>query len=81
LELRHTAAARDTLAWALYRNGKLEEAAEMAKSALASGTKDPHILVHAGIILLASGDPGRGKELLTEAARINPRHNAFHVHR
>ena len=81
LELRQTAAARDTLAWALYRNGKLEEAAEMAKSALASGTKDAHILVHAGIILLASSDPGRGKELLTEAARINPRHNAFHVHR
>jgi tetratricopeptide (TPR) repeat protein len=81
LELRHTAAAEDALAWALYRGGEFAEAAEIAKKVLARGTKDAHILGHAGMIFLASGDPVRGKELLAEAARINPRHYSFHVHR
>ena len=81
LELRHTAAAHATLAWALYRGGQFGPAAENAKMALASGTKDAHILYQAGIIFLASGDPARGRELLAEAAKVNPRHNLFHVHR
>jgi hypothetical protein len=33
------------------------------------------------MIFLAAGDPDRGKKMLAEAARINPRHNSFHVHR
>ena len=81
LELRHTAAAKDTLAWALYRGGEFELAANAAREALANGSKDAHILFHAGIIFLASGEAARGKETLAEAARINPRHNSFHVHR
>jgi tetratricopeptide (TPR) repeat protein len=81
LELRHTAAAKDALAWALYRGGEFEAAANAARDALISGNKDAHILFHAGLIFLAAGDAARGKEMLTEAARINPRHNSFHVHR
>jgi hypothetical protein len=48
---------------------------------LTSGSKDAHILFHAGMIFLAAGDPVRGKEVLAEAGRVNPRHNSFHVHR
>jgi tetratricopeptide (TPR) repeat protein len=81
LELRHTAAAEDALAWALYRGGEFAQAAETADKILARGTKDAHILAHAGMIFLAAGDVPRGKELLGEAARINPRHTSFHVHR
>lgn len=81
LELRHTTAAEDTLAWALYRGGDFAKAAEIAKGVLARGTKDAHILAHAGMIFLAAGDFDRGKELLAEAAHVNPRHNSFHVHR
>jgi tetratricopeptide (TPR) repeat protein len=81
LELRHTAAAEDALAWALYRSGEFAQAAETANTVLARGTKDAHILAHAGMIFLAAGDAARGKELLGEAARINPRHTSFHVHR
>jgi tetratricopeptide (TPR) repeat protein len=81
LELRHSAAARATLAWALYRSGEFGQAAETEKTALSCGTKDPHILYQAGIIFIASGDPARGREMFAEAARINPRHNSFHVHR
>ena len=81
LELRHSAAAKDTLAWALYRGGEFELAANAAREALTNGSKDAHILFHAGMIFLAGGDAARGKETLAEAARINPRHNSFHVHR
>ena len=81
LELRHTAAAEDALAWALYRGGEFAQAAETEKKMLARGTKDPHIVAHAGMIFLAAGNADRGKELLGEAARINPRHTSFHVHR
>ena len=81
LELRHTAAAEDTLAWALYRGSNYAEAAEIMKRIVARGTKDSHILGHAGMIFLAAGDPDRGKKMLAEAARINPQHNSFHVHR
>ena len=81
LELRHTAAAKDTLAWALYRAGEFESAANTAPEALVNGSKDAHILYHAGMIFLAAGDAVRGKETLAEAGRINPRHFSFHVHR
>ena len=81
LELRHTSAAEDALAWALYRGNQFAEAAEIAKQILVRGTKDAHILAHAGMIFLAAGDGARGKETLSEAARINPKHNSFHVHR
>ncbi|MFN2622087.1 MAG: tetratricopeptide repeat protein [Chthoniobacterales bacterium] len=81
LELRHTAAAEDTLAWVLYRGGQYAEAAEIMKRIVARGPPDAHILDHAGMILLAAGDPDRGKKILAEAARINPKHNSFHVHR
>jgi tetratricopeptide (TPR) repeat protein len=81
MEFRHSAAARDTLAWALYRDGQFAKAAATAESALSSGTKDAHILFHAGMIFLASNNAARGKEILAEAARVNPRHNSFHVYR
>ena len=74
-------AARDALAWALYRAGEFGSAANAARETLTGGSKDAHILFHAGMIFLAAGDPVRGKEVLAEAARVNPRHNSFHVHR
>jgi tetratricopeptide (TPR) repeat protein len=81
LELRHSAAAKDALAWAFYRAGEFESAANAARESLTSGSNNAHILFHAGMIFLAAGDPVRGKEVLAEAARANPRHNSFHVHR
>jgi tetratricopeptide (TPR) repeat protein len=80
-ELRHTAAVEDALAWALYRKGEFAEAMAVARKVVARGGKSAEILAHAGTIFLAGGDPARGKELLAEAARVNPRHNTLHVHR
>jgi tetratricopeptide (TPR) repeat protein len=81
LELRHTGAAEDALAWALYRGGDFAQAEQVITRVLAGGVKDAHILAHAGMIFLAADKTTRGKELLGEAAQINPRHNSFHVHR
>lgn len=80
-ELRHTAAVEDALAWALYRSGDFHQAKEVAAKALARGGNDAEILAHAGTIFIAAGDSDRGRELLAQAARVNPRYESVHVHR
>jgi len=50
IERRGDVYTRDTYAWALYRNGKIDEAREEAAKILALGTRDPRILEHAGAI-------------------------------
>ena len=77
----HGIFAHDSLAWALYRNGQFDEAAAEMKKALVLGTKDSHLLFHAGMIATATGDLAKGKEFLEKAAAVNPHYNAFHVHR
>ena len=81
LELRHSIHAWDALAWALYRAGDLTAAKEAIEKALATAAADAHILHHAGEIYLAAGDLERGRNHLQRAAEVNPRFQAFHVHR
>lgn len=81
LELRDTPAAHDALAWALYLAGDFAAARAEIEVALSSGIKDAHVLAHAGFIFAAAGQLDRGKQLLQEAAAVNPRYNQFHVHR
>jgi tetratricopeptide (TPR) repeat protein len=81
LTLRQSIQSYDTLAWALYRAGLTEEAGEALARALAPGTKDPHILYHAGTILMRAGNIPSGTARLQEALSVNPRYNSFHVHR
>jgi tetratricopeptide (TPR) repeat protein len=73
--------ASDTLAWALFRAGQLDEARQTILRALSSGTRDPNILYHAGMILMSAGDIAGGKARLRETLAVNPRYNSFHVHR
>ena len=79
--LRQSIQSCDTLAWALYRAGLTSEAAETIGRALVTGTKDPHILYHAGTILMRAGHIPTGTARLQEALAANPRYNSFHVHR
>lgn len=81
LELRHSAAAHETLAWALFRGGDFPAAAAEMERALASGQRSAHLLYHAGMVFSAAGDLDRGKKFLGEALEVNPRYHAFHVHR
>jgi tetratricopeptide (TPR) repeat protein len=84
LAQRRTPASLDALGWSLYRGGKFTEAAETAREALESGGEasgQAHLLYHAGLILMRSGDVVRGTELLRRAYSINPAVGGFHVHR
>ena len=81
LTLRHSAAAHDALAWALYKSGDLPAALAESNLALATGLRDAHVLHHAGMIRISAGDVARGQAALREAVAVNPRFNAFHAHR
>jgi tetratricopeptide (TPR) repeat protein len=78
---RQSVQAYDAVAWALYKTGNFAEARDTILRALISDTKNPHILYHAGTILLRAGDIAAGKARLQETVAINPRYNTFHVHR
>ncbi len=81
LELRQTPPAHEALAWALYRAGNFAESRAEMDAALATGIRDAHIFYHAGLVYSAAGDIARGEKFLRETAALNPRYNAFHVHR
>lgn len=81
LEGRKTIQAHDALAWALYKDGQVEAAAKEIAEALRTGTKDAHLLQHAGLIRMSAGDLAGGRAALKQALAVNPRHQAFHAHR
>lgn len=66
-QLRPDALAADTLAWAHWRNGQSEEAIELSRLALQSGTKEPRVLLHAGLIRSRSGSVAEGQALARAA--------------
>lgn len=76
LEVRHDVYTWDAVAWALYKNGKIEEAVKADQNALRFGTKDSLLLFHAGMIAERAGQRERARAELAEALRINPH---FHV--
>jgi tetratricopeptide (TPR) repeat protein len=53
---RQTIYAADTVAWAAYKAGRVDEAQRYMRDALRLGTRDPRIAYHAGIIAQAAGD-------------------------
>jgi len=62
----------DALAWALYKNGRYQEAATAIDGAMAPGTRDALLYYHAGMISEGLGDHPRARTLLAEALSINP---------
>ena len=76
-ERRPTIYAADTLAWALYQNGKYAQAQTTMQQALRLGTRDAMLYFHAGMIAAALGDKAAAQEHLQAALAINPH---FSVH-
>lgn len=68
---RQDVGAYDTMAWALHRNGRHEEAAEMIELALAHGTRQASILYHAGAIAAANGSNQVAIDHLEMALSVN----------
>jgi tetratricopeptide (TPR) repeat protein len=72
LRIRRDVHTEDALAWALYRAGRIDEAARAAARATRLGTPDARLLYHEGAIRLARGERAAGLSLLRRALRLNP---------
>ena len=62
----------DTVAWALYRLGRFDEAAASIASARTLGADDARLRFHEGAIQVARGDTGGGVGLLRSALELGP---------
>src|SRR6201987_5778604 len=74
LALRPNFSSQAGLAWAFYRDSRIDEAADLIDVALASGAQDARLYDQAGTIYLAAGRTTEGEKLIERAAQMNPRH-------
>ena len=72
LAARPDATGHDTVAWALYRLGRVHEAADEIVVAASAGGADARIAFHAGAIALAGGDVATGRTALARALALGP---------
>jgi tetratricopeptide (TPR) repeat protein len=71
LQVRKDVYGYDAQAWALYKNGRYQEAAAAIRQAMSLGTRDAMLYYHAGMIYTGLGDDLRAQAMLTEALSIN----------
>jgi Flp pilus assembly protein TadD len=69
---RPTVFADDTLAWALARNGRCEEALRRSKQALRLGTRDAGFFFHRGMIERCLGHRADARRWFARALEQNP---------
>ena len=69
----------DALAWVLYKNGKLVEAARAGVQALQFGTPEPTFYYHAGMIAHALGNKAEAAKYLERALVLNPAFDTRHA--
>jgi len=79
LEVRRDVYTQDVLAWSLYKNGNLEEAASVMDKALSLGTTDAMFYFHAGLIYRGMGDVDTARKHLGRALAINPHFHIFYA--
>jgi tetratricopeptide (TPR) repeat protein len=79
LDIRQDIYAHDLLAWALYKNGRPEEALVAITEALQQGTQDAKLFFHAGMIYHRLGDVAQAKIYLERALALNPHFHLFHA--
>ena len=72
MTVRRDIYAYDTLAWALYKNGRLPEADAAMQKALAHGTQDALMLYHAGTIAKALGEKVHSDADFVHASALDP---------
>lgn len=71
-EIRQDVYTNDALAWALFKNGRLEEARHASEQALKLGTPEAMFYYHAGMIAAAQGDRAAARAWLAKALKLNP---------
>lgn len=62
----------ETLAWVRYKKGEFAEANKLIDKALKTGSKNPVLLCHAGLIKIKNGETEKGKSLIKSSWEINP---------
>ena len=72
LGLRHDIGAHDTLAWACFKKGLLDEADREMNLALAQGTQEAGMSYHAAQIAQARGDQARAQAMRAKVEALNP---------
>jgi tetratricopeptide (TPR) repeat protein len=72
-KIRQDIYGHDALAWALYRDGRLDAALAHIISALRFKTSDARLYFHAGMIYAALGRNDLARTMLKRALAINPR--------
>jgi tetratricopeptide (TPR) repeat protein len=77
-ERRRSVHVADAYAWALFRNGRFDEAATVTDRALSLGTHDALFLFHAATIRHALGDDDAARTLIAEALHRNPNFSILH---
>lgn len=77
--LRHDIYTLDTLAWAYFKTGRYDDAAQMIGQALALGTRDASLFYHAGMIAWKRGDRSEAAHDLALALHINPYFHVLHA--
>lgn len=71
-KVRGDIATDDAYAWALYRNGRFDEARAAIDRALSHGAQDARLLYHAGAIRVAQGDVKQGRATVVRALTLQP---------
>ena len=69
---RSSVYAADTVAWAAYKAGHLEDAQKYMADAQRIGTRDPRFSYHAALIAQASGDSVAAQRYLRDAQSMSP---------
>jgi tetratricopeptide (TPR) repeat protein len=77
LEIRRDIYTWDALAWVLYKNGRLQEAAEAINKALGLHTNDSLLLFHAGMIYHGLAKDSDAKDFLSRALKTNSHFHLF----
>jgi tetratricopeptide (TPR) repeat protein len=72
-ETRKSIEGEDVLAWALYKNGRCDEARSHSERALRLGTRDALKIFHRGMIEVCVGHRAAGWSFIRRALAINPR--------
>ena len=69
---RHDVNALDAYAWALYGNGRYEEAKKQIAAALAVGVHETRMFYHAGVIAAKLHDDTSAARYLNQSVELNP---------
>lgn len=62
----------ETLAWVKYKQNAFKEANVLVDKALKTGSKNPILLCHAGLIKIKNGETEKGQALIKKAIEQNP---------